>query len=136
MATIHAAANGTILRFLHTAALEAEYPNPPAGTDESLTFDERTNAALVTDLRLSADPYRLNAGVLTKNDTPVVIAADSQGKTAVSELTAQFQAAYDRLTDVIDNDATTDTAAEVRAEFRFAARVIRRLLVEAYERLT
>src|SRR5688572_29640225 len=77
MATIHAAANGTILRFLDGAAHEAQHPNPPVGTDESLTFDERTNAALIADIRASADPYRLNGGVLTKNDTPVVIAAES-----------------------------------------------------------
>jgi hypothetical protein len=128
MARIAAAADGTILRFVHSAALEAQYPNPPAGTDESLSFDERSNAALVADLGVSTDPYRLQGGVLTKNDTPVVIAAESAETVAVREFGVQYAAVLARMEEIADDPTATDLAGEVRGAVRDVARVTARLM--------
>lgn len=77
MATLHAAADGTILRWLANQREEAQYPDPPTGTVTTLGFDASSNRPLANDLTLSLLSYNLTAAGLTKNGTPVVIAAPS-----------------------------------------------------------
>lgn len=77
MATLYAATDGTILRWLANQREETQYPDPPPGTVTTLAFDASANRATATDLTLSLLSYNLTAIGLTKNGTPVVIAAPS-----------------------------------------------------------
>lgn len=81
MATIYAGADNLVLRYLDTPEEEAQYPNPPIGTAHTLVFDQDTNAATAADLALSTDAYRLAGSTLTKDGTPVAIAADGESTT-------------------------------------------------------
>jgi hypothetical protein len=51
-------------------------PMPPIEgvITQTLDFDDESNQALVADLQASTAPYRLTAGVLTKNGAAVTIA--------------------------------------------------------------
>lgn len=81
MSTLYADASNRIVRYLRTAAEEAQWPTPPAGTAHTLVFDEETNAATAADLSASTDPYRLAGSALTKDGASVVIAPDGESAT-------------------------------------------------------
>jgi hypothetical protein len=124
VATIYADAQGNVhLRTDRELVEFGPYPNAA----ESRTFDETNNTALITDLRASTDPYRLNGGVLTKNDTPVVIAADGEPKQATTELADQYAAAITRLNQIIDF-VGTPTAAQVYDAVQDIALYLRKTL--------
>jgi len=74
IATLYANAAGQLLSI---GGLPNSIGTPPAPeATQSLDLDTVTNAALLNNLRVNWDAYRLNAGVLTRNGTPVPIAAD------------------------------------------------------------
>jgi hypothetical protein len=73
VAKIYAGADNRITRWLPTVALEDQYPDPPAGTAHTLTFDSDGNAPLIDDLNTSTDAYRLSGSTLTKNGSPVAV---------------------------------------------------------------
>lgn len=87
MATIRAAADGTILQVLDTPALEAQHPNAPEGTTQTVQFDEDTNAAALDGLRTDWNTHRVVGGVLQRNGQNVAIAAAGPGAIGRMQLT-------------------------------------------------
>jgi hypothetical protein len=74
MATLYAATDSTILRFLSDSTQEAAYPTPPAGTVTTLTFDRAANPGLSDDIQRSGDAYKLLPGPeLRKNGVVVTV---------------------------------------------------------------
>ena len=90
MATLYAAADATLSRFL-TSDQEAEYPTAPPGTASTLQFDESTNAALIAGLSSDWQSYRLSGSTLTHNGQAVTIGAPSAAYTQRQQVTAQAQ---------------------------------------------
>lgn len=87
-ATLYANASGALIGVRLSAAEETKWPDVPAGTASTLTFDEDTNTALVADLRINSGSYTLLAGVLRKSGVVQVINADSSDRTARNALQA------------------------------------------------
>jgi hypothetical protein len=77
MATIYANAAGTILGLDRDDAEAALRGGPRPGATQSVTFDEATNAATLTDCLANPDAYRVVGGVLQKNGVAVTPAADA-----------------------------------------------------------
>jgi hypothetical protein len=122
MASLYADASGVILRFLPTREMEARYPTPPGAATATLSFDEATNQALVQDLAASTDSYRLTAGVLSKNGSPVSITAegpDRQDRAALATIDGEL-AAYISL--------SSPTASQTVAVVKLLCRVDRFLI--------
>lgn len=91
MATIHHAADGSLLRLLQTEREEADYPTPPPGTAGTVTFDESSNAGVVAALNADWNSHRVAGGKLQRSGADVTIAADSPERAA--RRTAKNQAA-------------------------------------------
>jgi hypothetical protein len=113
-------ANGVIVRALlgdvTDAAMRATaHPN---AVGAPLVFDSESNAATVADLRVSTGPYRLLAGVLTKNGAPVTLAADSPETTFRRQLATLLQDQRDY------PGLATPTAAQTVATTRSQARLL------------
>lgn len=80
MATIHADAAGNILRVLRTPEQEAQYPTPPGGTTQTVTFDEATNAAVLAGIDADWDAHRVVGGVLRRGGVAVTLAPDAPAR--------------------------------------------------------
>lgn len=76
-ATLYAAADGTILRFLQTDAEHAQYPDPPPGATQAVAFDTDTNPTLALALLADWDAHRVVSGTLQRNGQTVAIAPES-----------------------------------------------------------
>lgn len=77
MPRLHANDKGNILRFTASRDADAKYADSPPGTVSTLDFDADSNATLVADLSKTTEPYKLLAGVLTKDGFTVPIAPDA-----------------------------------------------------------
>jgi hypothetical protein len=77
-------------------AEEAKHP-VPAGATDIVSFDEDSNAALLSDFDFNCNPYTLVAGQLQKNGSPVAIAADTTAKQERADFDSQVAAAITRL---------------------------------------
>lgn len=78
MPTLYAAADGRILELVPTFAetgLTLAPTTPLADIAASFVVDLSTNAALISDLIGARAAYRLNAGVLSREGTPVMVKA-------------------------------------------------------------
>jgi hypothetical protein len=86
MATIRAAADGTLLQVLDSPDLEARYPDAPAGTTQTVQLDEDTNAAVLAGLRTDWNAHRVVGGVLQRDGQPVALAANGAGALGRAQL--------------------------------------------------
>lgn len=119
MATLYAGADTRIIRYLRTEADERQFPDPPAGTAQTLKFDADTNAALAADLAATLDAYRLSGATLTKNGATQTLVADGEDA-QVRALAAQ---AIADLTTYIG--LSSPTAAQRLTFERLVARILR-----------
>ncbi len=75
---IYARADGIVIRLLTTPEEEANYPNAPEGTAETLEVDAETNPRLL-EINKGADggvnALRLQAGVVYLNGQPLAVNA-------------------------------------------------------------
>lgn len=125
MATVYSSSGGAILRFLASAAEEAQWPEAPAGAAHTLTFDEDTNAPLVAALRTSTDAWRYDGTTLTQAGQVVPVAADGSDRTMRSQIDTWLAATQTYLG--LNNPTAAQTTAQVARNARALAFVIRRL---------
>lgn len=120
---IRARADGLIVDLLRGGVRTMPRENDPP--TQALSFDDETNAATASDLIGDPIRYRLLAGVLRKDGTPVVIAADGEGRSLermAADIDTQF-ATYLAL--------ATPTNAQIAAEVKLLTRVVRQLAKRA-----
>lgn len=73
MATVYAATNGDILRWLSTREEELALPDPPNNTAYTLRFDEETNPGVIAAFNQNSNAFSMVGGTLTQSGTPVTI---------------------------------------------------------------
>lgn len=132
MATIYADATGNIVRALWTHEQEADYPEPPPGAVDKLTFDAATNAHVIQALDRDSNNHKLRNGVLTFRSATVDIQADGSGETERKAARAQVATLRDYLANTSPNGAATVAAlkATIRVMLFIAQRLLGRELSE------
>lgn len=117
MATLYSDAQGALLRFVRSDA-EAQLLGPaPAGTTQTVTFDEETNAAVIAGLHTDWNSHRVVANTLQRNGVAVRLEPNGTAATEridLDSLLLKLQA------------GTSLTTAETRRALLYALRVARR----------
>jgi hypothetical protein len=130
MATLYAATDGTLIRFL-TTDQERQFPTAPAGTASTLTFDESTNGTLVTRLNSDWQGCALRGSALTYRGQTVTVAAPSAAYTQRQQVIAQAQQIIDDATAylALSNPTAAQTTAAVRELVQVVRYLIRQLVL-------